>query len=124
MKLKSPDALPVEDESTDVVPSCRVSPLRPYVSSPNANSFNSSNHSQLSTPGLDLVANCPPLNESGCYASLEVGDTPSKYSNISEKQVELAIFCDDEAAPSANGPDFSGETFVEDAALPATRKEW
>jgi len=122
MKLKSADALPIEDESTDVVP-CQVSPLRPYVFSPSVGSFNSSNRSQSSTPDLELAANCPPLNEPDRYAYLEIEETLSNHSSVSEKQVELAIFRDDEDTPLANGPDSSGETLVEDTSLPATHEE-
>lgn len=122
MKLKPADALPIEDESTDVVP-CQVSPLRPYVSPPSVNSFDPSNNSQSSTPDLDLAANCPLLNETDRYVYLEIEETPSKHSNISEKQVELAIFYENEDTPLENGLDSSGETLIEDASLLATHKE-
>lgn len=117
MKLKSADALPIEDESTDVVP-CQVSPLRPYLSSPSVNSFSPSDHPQSPTPAWDSAAKCPPLKETDRYEYLEIGESPSKHSDFSEKQVERAVFCDNET-PLANGLDFSGETLIEDASLPA-----
>lgn len=121
MKLKLADALPIEDESADIVP-CQVSPLRPYLSSPNVNSFSSSDHPQSPTPNWDPAAKYPPLQETDRYAYLEIGESPSKHSEFSEKQVELAVFCDNEETPLANGVDFSGETLVEDLSLPTAYK--
>lgn len=121
-KLNSADSLPIENEPVDVVP-CQLSPLRPYVSSPSANSFSSSNRSQSSTPDLVLAANCPPLKEADRYAYLDIEETPSKDSSFSEREVEQAVLCDHEAAPLPNGLDSSGETLVEDASLRAAREE-
>lgn len=122
MKLKSADALPIEDEPVDIIP-CQISPLRPYVSSPSVNSFSSSSRSQSPTPDLALVANSSPLKETDCYAYLDIEETPSKHSKISENLVEQAVLYDHESTPVANGPDSSGETLVENTNLPATREE-
>src|SRR5258706_15113136 len=122
MKLKSADALPIENETIDVVP-YQISPLRPYVPSPSVNSFSPSGRSQLPTPDLILVANSSPLKETDRYAHVEIEETPSSHSSISEKQVEQAILCDYEGTPLANCLDSSGETLVENNNLPATQEE-
>jgi len=122
MKLKSADALPVEDESIGVIP-CQISPIRPYVSLPSVNSFSSSGRPQSSIPELDHLVNCTRLKETDSYAYLEIEETPSKSSSTSEKQVEQAILYSNEDAPLANGIDTSGETLVEDSSSPATLEE-
>ena len=122
MKLKSADALPSENETIDVVP-YQISPLRPYVPPPSVDSFNHSGRSQLPRPDLVLVANSSPLKETGRYAHVEIDETSSSHSSISEKQVEQAILYDHEDSPLANGLDSSGETLVENSNLSATQEE-
>ena len=120
--LKLADALPIENENIDVVP-YQVSSLRPYVPPPSVDSFSPSGRSQLPTPHLVLVANSSPLKETDRSAHVEIEETSSSHSSISEKQVEQAILGDHEDTPSANGVDSSGETLVENSNLPTTREE-
>ena len=122
MKLKSADALPIENEPIDVAP-YQISPLRPYVPSPGVNPFRPSGRSQSPTPDLVIVANFSPLKETGRHACVETEETPSKNSSISEKEVERAILCDHEGTPLANGLDSSVETLVENSNSYATQEE-
>ena len=119
MKLKSADALPIENEPIDVAP-YQISPLRPYVPSPGVNPFRPSGRSQSPTPDLVIVA---PLKETGRHACVETEETPSKNSSTSEKEVEQAILCDHEGTPLANGLDSSVETLVENSNSYATQEE-
>ena len=95
VKLNSADALPIENETIDVVP-YQVSPLRPYVPPPSGDSFSPSGCSQLPTPHLVLVANSSPLKETDRYVHVEIEEISSSHSSIPEKQVEQAILCDHE----------------------------
>ena len=122
MRLKSADALPIENEPIDVAP-YQISPLRPYVPSPGVNPFRPSGRSQSPTPDLVIVANPAPLKETDRHACVDIEETPSKYSSISEKEVEQAILCDHEGTPLVNGLDSSGETLVETSNLLATQEE-
>ena len=122
MKLKSADALPIENEPVDVVP-YQISPLHPYVLPPSVNSFIPSGRSQSPTPDLVIVANSSPLKETDRHACVDTEETPSKYSSTSEKEVEQAILCDHEGTPLVNGLDSSGETLVENSNLLATQEE-
>ena len=119
--LKSADALPIENERINVAP-CQISPLRPYVYSPIVDPSSSSSRPQSPTPDLVLVAKSP-LKETDRYAYVEIEDTPSRNSSVSERQVEQAVLCDYEGTPLANCLDSSGETLVENANLSAAQEE-
>jgi hypothetical protein len=98
-------------------------PITSLRVSPSVNSFNSSIRSQSPTPDLVLIANSSPVKETDRYAYLDIEETASKHSSVSEKQVEQAVLCDHEDTPLANGLDSSGETLVEDTSLPAVQEE-
>jgi hypothetical protein len=122
MKLKSTDALPIENESTDVVAS-QLSPLRPYVSECRLGSSSSSPHYQSSTPDLAPARDDSACKETDRQAYLETEETPSQHSSYSEQQVEQAILYHPEDTPLGHELDSSGDTLVEDTGLLATH-EW